>query len=190
MPYLSVRPFRLLVATALMVVLTASSAVPVAAAADSIYPKAERYARSLLNCSRTGGWVQDDGTCIDEGTGKHSVYRKPLPYMARLADDIARPQAQRVAAAGYLDHNLGGSIISRFRKAGITCCAMGESLGHWVKSAKLAALQVHLMVQAEKPYNGVHWRNLKDKRFRHIGIGVWNNADDYYVAFAFWDGKN
>jgi hypothetical protein len=188
MPFRSVRPFRLLVTTALAVVLTASSAVP-AAAVEALWPEAEQYALRLVNCTRTGGWVEEDGTCIDAGTGKHSVYRKPLKWRDLLAEGVARPQAQRIAKAGYLSHTLGGSILTRFKRAGITCCAMGESLGHWTKNAKAAVLAVHQMVQAEKGTGGWHWRNLKDKRFKLVGIGVWNNGEDFYVAYDFWDGR-
>src|SRR3954471_7693692 len=56
------------------------SAAPVAGAIDATYPKQERYALSLVNCLRTGGWVTADGVCIDYGTGKHAPYHKPLKF--------------------------------------------------------------------------------------------------------------
>lgn len=188
MPFRSAGAYRLLVATLLVVMVTALSAVPVAAL-DSRWPKQERFALSLLNCTRTGGWVKDNGICIDRGTGKHSEYRKPLSLKTLLADDIARPQARRVAKAGYLSHTIGGSIATRFASAGIHCCAMGESIGHWRSGVKAAVIQVTLMVQAEKGTNGWHWRNVKDTRFHFVGIGIWNKGSDVYVAFDFWDGK-
>ena len=45
-----------------------------------------------------------------------------------------------------------------------------------VGGAKAVVLKVHLMVQAEKPFLGWHWKNLKDKRFKHVGIGVWTRT--------------
>jgi hypothetical protein len=179
---------RLLTGVLLASILTGFSAAPVAAL-DSRWPHAERYALSLLNCARTGGWVKQNGACIARGTGRYSPYRKPLSVKTLLAADIARLQARRVAKAGYLDHYLGGSIKTRFARAGIHCCAYGESLGHWRSGVKAAVIQVQQMVQAEKGANGWHWRNLKDKRFKFVGIGVWVKGRDVYVAFDFWDGK-
>ena len=184
----SPRASRLLAATLLMVVVSAISAVPVAAL-DSRWPTQERFALSLLNCTRTGGWVKDNGVCIDRGSGKHSTYRKPLTLKTLLANDIARPQARRVAKAGYLSHTIGGSITTRFARAGIHCCAMGESIGHWRSGVRAAVIQVTLMVQAEKGTNGWHWRNVKDARFHFVGIGAWAKGRDVYVAFDFWDGQ-
>jgi hypothetical protein len=181
--------FRLLASVALVTALTAASAVP-AAATTARWPRAERYALKLTNCTRTGGWVLKDGTCVDYGSGKHSPYRKPLAFNQHLAAYVSRPQAQRVAQAGYLDHNLGGSILSRFKKAGVTCCAMGESLGHWNGSLRASILADHLMVQAEKSTNGWHWRNLKNRQFKVVGIGVWRLGRDVYTAWDFWDGHN
>ena len=189
MPFRSPLALRLLTATLLVVIVAASSAVPVAAL-SSRWPHGERYALSLLNCARTGGWVKQNGSCVAGGSGKYSPYRKPLKVKAMLADDIARLQARRVAKAGYLDHYLGGSITTRFRRAGITCCAYGESLGHWRSGVKAAVIAVQQMVQAEKGSNGWHWRNLKDPRFKFVGIGVWVKGRDVYVAFDFWDGRS
>jgi hypothetical protein len=31
----------------------------------------------------------------------------------------------------------------------------------------------HLFFQAERSYNGGHYRNLMDARFHEVGIGVW-----------------
>jgi hypothetical protein len=185
----SPRQFSLLAAGAFVVLLSFASSAPVAAGVATQHPGAERLARKLLNCTRTGGWVQKDGTCIDRGTGKHSVYRAPLPMSSRTADDVARPMARRVAEAGYLDHNLGGSIQARFKAAGITCTACGESLGHYVNSFKKTVIQISRWVQDEKSSNGWHWRNVKDTRWKNVGIGVWSIGNDIYVAFDFWDGK-
>ncbi|MEA2623156.1 MAG: hypothetical protein QOH61_2066 [Chloroflexota bacterium] len=187
MPFRSPRAFHLLVATALVVVVTAFSAVPVAAL-ETRWPAAEQYALSLMNCTRTGGWVKKDGTCIDRGTGQHSKYRKPLLFKERLAKDISRPQARRVAKAGYLSHEIGGSKNERFARAGIKCCATGESLGHYVGNPKAAVVMVNSFVQDEKGTGGPHWRQLKDSRFKFVGIGVWKRGNDVYVAYDFWDG--
>ena len=30
-----------------------------------------------------------------------------------------------------------------------------------------------LHFQSEKSYNGWHWRNIKEPRLSHVGIGIW-----------------
>jgi hypothetical protein len=203
---MSLRPrpsMRLLSLTALVVILAGLTAAPAAASAPgpnqraakhqspvaAEYAWAEKYALSLLNCDRTGGWITEAGKCVGGKKGQRSEYRKPLTFSERLASEISRPQARRLAAAGYLDHYLGGSIATRFKRAGITCCAYGENLGHYVRGIKNAVLQIHRMMQAERPYFGPHWQNFKDKRYRYVGIGVWTKGNDVYVAYDFWDGR-
>jgi hypothetical protein len=188
---MSVRPrptLRLFSVAALALLLSAFTAGPVAAV-SARYPKNEQYALRLVNCVRTGGWVRPNGKCIDYGTGKHAKYRKPLKFREHLASDIARPQARRLARAGYLSHNLGGSVSTRFKRAGITCCQYGENLGHYVKPVSKAVAAIHRMMQSEASYNGPHWKNFRDRRYKYVGIGIWTRGDDVYVAYDFWDGK-
>src|SRR5687768_3321477 len=78
----------------------------------------ERYALKLVNCTRTGGWVQTDGSCKGYGSGKHSRYRSPLRFHGALADEVAWPWARRIARAGYCGHSLAGQHVDlRFRRA-------------------------------------------------------------------------
>lgn len=190
-PVMSLRrrqPLTLLAAMAFAVMLAALSATATLATSAK-YPDAEQYALTLLNCVRTGGWVRANGDCIADGGANHSKSRKPLIFSERLASEISRPQARRLARAGYLDHNLGGSISTRFLHAGISCCAYGENLGHYIKPIADAVVAIHRMMQAEKPYRGPHWENFKDKRYKYVGIAVWTRGRDVYVAYDFWDGR-
>jgi hypothetical protein len=189
---MSLRPrptVRLLAAVGFVFLFAVLSAAPAAASISARYPINEQYAFSLVNCVRTGGWVTAKGVCIDYGTGKHSPYHKPLKFSERLASNISRPQARRLAQAGYLSHYLGGSISTRFKRAGITCCAYGENLGHYVTPIHDAVAAIHRMMQAEAPYNGPHWKNFRDTRYKYVGIGIWKSGHDVYVAYDFWDGK-
>jgi hypothetical protein len=181
------RRSRLVLVISFALALVAANA-PATFALEARFPDAERYNLELINCTRTGGWVQTDGTCADYGTGRHSRYRKPLRFHERLSADVARPQARRIARAGYLDHNLGGSIRTRFTRAGFGG-TIGESLGWSTGSARDAVLRTHLINQAEKSYNGWHWRNIKNPDFRYVGLAVWRNAEGkFFMAQEFWGG--
>ncbi len=180
---------RLLAVVGFVLMFGVLSVAPAAAAIESRYPAQEQYALSLVNCVRTGGWVTAKGVCIDYGTGKHAPKLKPLKFSERLASEISRPQTRRLARAGYLSHDLGGSISTRFKRAGITCCQYGENLGHMVTPIKGAIIWIHRAMQGEASYNGPHWKNFRDRRYKYVGIGVWRSGHDVYVAYDFWDGK-
>lgn len=185
---------RLLAVVGFVLVFSVLSSAPAGAVTSiaATYPKQELYALSLVNCLRTGGWVKSDGVCIDYGTGKHAPYRKPLKFSERLASEISRPQTRRLARhGGGLDsgsHYLGGSISTRFARAGITCCQYGENLGHMVTPIKGAIIWIHRAMQGEGP-GGPHYDNFRDRRYKYVGIGVYKSGHDVYVAYDFWDGR-
>src|SRR3954454_4136498 len=88
------------------------SAMPAMASAGS-NTDLERFALSLLNCTRTGGWVRADGTCKARGSGKYSTYRKPLTLHSGISTNVARKYAVKLAAADACRHDLGGSSIQQ-----------------------------------------------------------------------------
>jgi hypothetical protein len=156
-----------------ILVLMASSAP--ARAADAPYMKLERFTLRLINCTRTGGWVRADGTCKDFGSGEHSAYRAPLVLRAGLSDRVARPYARRIARADYCGHGLGGSTIGeRFRDAGFMGTPYGENVacGWGDATVREIVIRTHRSMQAEKSYDGWHWKNMKDPDFGTIGIGI------------------
>ena len=58
--------------------------------------------------------------------------------------------------------------------AGYRGTPWGENIGCWdLASAYKAVLASHRAFQAEKATNGGHWRNIKNPRYRYVGIGVW-----------------
>ena len=159
---------------ALVLAAVALSPPGVARAAVAPHVAVERYALRLINCTRTGGWVRADGTCKGYGSGRHSRYRPPLRLRAGISDRVARPYAVRIARNHYCGHDLNGSTIrNRFRRAGFSGSPYGENIGcSWGEPARAAVIRTHRYMQAEKSYNGWHWRNIKDKDFRVVGIGV------------------
>jgi hypothetical protein len=147
-----------------------SAAAPsgVAAAAPPWYD-VETYYLRLLNCTRTGGWVLKDGSCKGYGSGTYSKYVAPLKRSDALSG-AARGWAKKLAVSGACHH---GNVTSRLRNAGFTSYAWGENIGCWDTGAYKSVLNTHLAFQKEKATGGGHWKNIKNGRYKKVGIGVW-----------------
>ena len=143
---------------------------------DKPWYSVERFYLGLLNCTRTGGWVLSDGTCRGYGSGRYSAYVAPIAYSYGLSDKVARPYAKLLAIKNQCTHFYGGTDPgSRLRRAGYTRWTWAENIGcrDGYASAKAAVLASHLKFQAEKSTGGGHWKNIKNPKYRSIGIGVW-----------------
>jgi hypothetical protein len=150
----------------------------------------EMYYLALVNCTRTGGWVQSNGTCVGYGSGKYSAYVRPLAHTAGISSLVARPYARLLATRGQCSHFLDGSPGDRLRRAGYRSFTWGENIGcrdgySWARPAILAS---HLYFQAEKSSNGGHWRNIKNPKFQWIGIGVWRYGTRTRLVTDFYAG--
>ena len=167
-------PILVAVLAAFLVAVPPAAARGATPAATAPHYALEKFALRLINCTRTGGWVKKDGTCIDYGTGKHSRYRPPLKLRAALSNLISRPYARKIAKANYCGHDYGGrSITGAFHHAGFYGVHWGESIGCGTWSPpRRDVIETHRLMQAEKPYNGWHWRNMKNPDFNQVGIGV------------------
>jgi hypothetical protein len=149
---------------------TSAAAPAGVAAADPPWYGAETYYLGLLNCTRTGGWVLKDGTCKGYGSGTYSKYVAPLKRTDALSG-VARGWAKKLAVAGACYH---GNVSARLRNAGFTTYTWGENIGCWdAATAKQSVLNTHLSFQREKSTGGGHWKNIKNPRFKKVGIGVW-----------------
>jgi len=178
----SPRPTRASLRSRLSIVLSASllaslfafgatAATPAPAAAlTATWHDVELYYLELLNCTRTGGWVRKDGTCKGYGSGTYSAYRRPLKLSAGISD-VARRWARKIATEGACRH---GDPGRRLRRAGFDGSTWGENIGCYdLRSAYKSVLASHRAFQKEKRTHGGHWKNIKNKRFRYVGIGVW-----------------
>ncbi len=149
----------------------------------------ERYDLYLVNCTRTGGWVLTDGTCSGYASGHYSAYVAPLTYSAGISDKVSRPYARLIAMAGVCSHVYTSDPGLRFRRAGYFHWTWGENIGcrDGYGTVKAAVLASHLHFQAEKYTNGGHWRNIKNRAYRYVGIGVWRSGvktrlvNDFYA---------
>ncbi len=162
------------------------SAVP-AAASSAPYQDLERFALSLVNCTRTGGWVQADGTCKGRGSGKYSTFRKPLKLSSGISSKVSRGYAARIAAKDYCGHTLGSTIQARFRSAGYRGDPFGESVGcSSGYSPRQMVIRTHRMMQSERSSNGWHWRNMKNRDFGRVGIGIAKHGNETRVVYDFY----
>jgi hypothetical protein len=156
-----------------------------AAALDSRYPEAEQRYAELLACTRAGGWVQKSGSCDRIDAANRVPRRRAFTVTTRLSNQVARPHARRLARAGYLSHDLGGSIRQRFARAGMANGSFGENIGYAHGDPVDAVVQIHRLFQAEWRSRGWHWKAMTDKVYRKVGIGVWVKDGTTYLSVDF-----
>jgi hypothetical protein len=150
----------------------------------------EMFYLGLVNCTRTGGWVLADGTCRGYGSGRYSAYVAPLRYSRGISDYVSRPYARYLAVKNQCSHFLDGDPGYRLRRAGYDGWNWGENIGcrSGYTSTKQAILASHLVFQSEKSTNGGHWRNIKNYKFKRIGIGVWKYSGRVRLVTDFYSG--
>ena len=155
-----------------------------AAAYTPPYYTVETYYLKLVNCTRTGGWVLSDGTCKGYGSGRYSAYVPPLKLSSGLSS-VARIWAKKLLLANACKH---GDPSARLRAAGYTSGTWGENIGcrNSYSNAHKAVLLSHLSFQAEKSTGGGHWKNIKNGRFKYIGIGVWKGYSRVRLVTDFY----
>jgi hypothetical protein len=170
---------QIAVASALTLVLLAITAIPSAAAEPKRRAGAEDVAFRLVNCLRTGGFVTRAGTCKAKGTGKYSRYVKPLRRSRKIANKVAWPWARKSvqfygARRCWIGHSRNGSTVdTRFASASLRHVANGENMGCGLYgTARATTIRLVRLWQSEKRYRGPHWRQIKDRDFRSLGVGV------------------
>jgi len=175
--------------TASTVRIPATGTITTSAVARYWWPE-ELYYLGLVNCTRTGGWVLNDGTCRGYGSGRYSAYVAPLRHSAGMSDTVSRPYARYLAVTNQCSHFLGGDPGDRLRRAGYNGWNWGENIGcrSGYTYAKTAILASHLYFQAEKSSNGGHWRNIKNYKYKWIGIGVWKTSGRVRLVTDFYSG--
>lgn len=173
---------RTVIVTVLAAALLALAPTPVSAGTPR-YFKQERYALSLLNCLRTGGSVTKHGRCHGRGSGS----RAPLARHVGIANEVARPYARLLARHDATGHTYRSSIDQRFRQAGYRSSTNGESL-YWSSGYTVRQMVIRSarFFQAEKSYDGPHWKNLRDRDFRHVGIGIASIDGEKRIVYDFY----
>ena len=148
---------------------------------------------SLLNCTRTGGFVTKAGTCIGRGSGKYSAKRPALRLHKNISQKVAWPWARAMAVNDVCGHVIPGkpSLAQRMRRQGFRYWYYGENVGcGWsTGDAKAVVLATHRMMQAEKKYRGGHWKNIKNRGYKSVGIGVARGNGRVMVVWDFYGKK-
>ena len=142
----------------------------------------ESYYLRLMNCTRTGGWVTSGGNCSSPG-GRDVA---PLALNSGISSKVSRPYAKLLATRGICNHFIGGNPGDRLRRAGYDSYRWGENLGCRSGNPNSAVLGSHLFFQSERPYNGGHYRNMMDARFKQAGIGVWVSGGRVRLVVDFY----
>ena len=148
-----------------------------ASAATAPWLSVETYYLKLLNCTRTGGWVVSTGATGWYCRGGVSSYVRPIALSTNLSNLVSRPYAKLLAVGAQCTHYLGGTTPrTRFNKVGYAwLTTWGENIGcrDGYSNAYQAVKASHLVFQSEKSYGGGHWKNMRNSRFKWVGIGVW-----------------
>jgi hypothetical protein len=180
-------------ATVVALMATLVATLP-AAAGDTVRAKtAERYALSLLNCTRTGGKVTSAGSCLGRGSGTYSAYRQPLRLHKGISDKVAWPWARALAVNDVCGHSIAGkpSLAQRLSRKGYRYPYYGENVGCGTTTASpgTVVLYTHRLMQAEQKYGGGHWKNIKNPDFKSVGIGVARYGSRTRVVYEFYGKK-
>ena len=180
-------------ATVLALVLALGAVGPAIGADTKVHraTKAEKYALSLLNCTRTGGWVRADGSCNGRFSGRYSSYRRPLRLHQRISNRVAWPWARTLVVNNVCGHSVAGApqLSERIRFPGYRAASYGENVvcgWGYGRQAKKLVLASHRAMQAEQRYDGGHWRNIKNGRYKSVGIGVAARNGTVMVVYDFY----
>ncbi len=166
------------IASLLALLLLAMTALPAMAAEPKRMHAAEDLAFRLVNCLRTGGKVTTEGKCKGWGSGKYSAKRAPLKRSNKISNKVAWPWAKRSAKlytsrTCWVGHSLAGSTVdSRFAAAGLKYGVNGENVGCALYGSKRMVIFIVRWWQREKSYRGSHWRQIKDRDFKSVGVAV------------------
>jgi hypothetical protein len=164
---------RSLIVAVALAIITLAAANPLSAGAGTPpWLGSEKFALFLVNCMRTGGYVRSDGTCAGYGSGRYSSYVAPLRLSGKTSWLTSRPWAKSLAIRSLCYH---GDPGARLRADGFTGWTWGENIGcrDGYATAREAVLMSSRYFQAEKSSNGGHWKNIRNRNFRCVGIGVW-----------------
>ncbi len=142
----------------------------------------EVYYLSLMNCTRTGGWVTSSGACSSPG-GRHVA---PLRLDAGISDRVSRPYAKLMLSAGVCSHFVDGNPGTRLRRVGYDSYRWAENIGCQAGDPYRSALETHLFYQSEKSYGGGHYVNLMNPAYDRVGIGVWVSGGRLRLVIDFY----
>ncbi len=143
--------------------------------ASAPWHASELYYLSLMNCTRTGGWVTASGDC---STATHHTLpaRGALSYDDGIASKVSRPYAKALADRGVLTHYLDGTTThSRLSAAGFPSGSWGENIASPGNAGQSGMITTEIYFQNEAWCRCAHYLNIMNGYFHRAGVGVWVN---------------
>jgi len=139
------------------------------------YGGSEQYYLSLMNCTRTGGWVTAGGDCSTQ-THHTLPARSAFVLDEGISSKVSRPYAKALAERGELTHYLDGTTPhGRLTAAGYPSGSWAENIASPSNAGQSGMVQVEIYFQEESPirYGTTHYKNIMSPYFHRVGIGVW-----------------
>jgi hypothetical protein len=154
------------------------------ASTTSPWHAAELYYLSLMNCTRTGGWVTSAGLCSTQ-THHTMPAQSPLVFNAGIANNVARPYAKVMADRVVLTHYLDGTTPpGRLAAGGYPGYSWGENVASPSNPNQSGMISIEVFFQNESWYKGGHYYNIMNPRLHSAGIGVWvSNSTRVVIDF-------
>lgn len=141
--------------------------------ANAPWHASELYYLSLMNCTRTGGWVTSSGDC-SSATHNTLPARGALAYDDGISSKVARPYAKALADTGLLTHYLDGTTPhGRLCSAGYCSGSWGENLASPGNAGQGGMISIEIYFQNESWCRCAHYYNIMDPYFHRAGVGVW-----------------
>jgi len=142
----------------------------------------ELYYLSLMNCTRTGGWVTSSGACSSPG-GRDVA---PLTLDAGISDRVSRPYAKLMVSRNVCSHFVDGNPGNRLSRAGYPSYRWAENIGCLSIDPYASMLSTHLFFQSEKSYGGGHYVNMMNPLYDRVGIGIWVSGGRLRLVIDFY----
>jgi hypothetical protein len=142
-------------------------------AASAKWHSAELYYLSLMNCTRTGGWVTSSGTCSTQT--HHTLPAKgALAFSDAIADKVSRPYARAMADRVVLTHTMDGTTThSRLTAGGFPGASWGENIASPSNPGQSGMISIEIFFQNEAWCRCNHYANIMNSHFHRAGIGIW-----------------
>ena len=150
------------------------------------YHDAELYYLSLMNCTRTGGWVTTGGSCSTQ-THHTLPAQGAFVFSDAIADKVARPYAKALADTGTLIHNLYGTTThGRMAAGGFPGGSWGENIASPGNPGAGGMISVEIYFQNEYWCRCAHYKNIMNSYFHRAGVGIWVSSGRTRVVIDFY----
>jgi hypothetical protein len=154
--------------------------------ASSPWYAMEVYYMNLMNCTRTGSWVNNSGACSTQ-TAHTLPPQGRLALDAGISDKVARPFAKYMADIVTLNHYAYHDPHWRMCNWGGYCGpSWGENIASPSTAYQSGMIAIELFYQNESWCRCEHYYNIMNPYFRRAGVGVWMTGHVVRVAIDFY----